>query len=80
MNWVNELFEGLIEEDMINRIIEDFDGYKDVTIFELGVDSLDVMNLVLNIEEKYDKDINFDDFNIDTINTPQKIQDYISEG
>ncbi|AXJ13286.1 phosphopantetheine-binding protein [Streptococcus pluranimalium] len=70
---INEVFSGIIEESILNGIINNPEEYQDISIKEIGVDSLATMEIVLRIEELCDIEINYDTFDIDDISTVGKI-------
>lgn len=70
---INEVFSGIIEENVLNDIMNNPEEYQDISIQEIGVDSLATMEIVLRIEELCNIEINYDTFDIDDISTVGKI-------
>lgn len=71
---INDLKELIVER--IGRQINDLSLDQDITK-DLGVDSIDLMDLVIGIETKYS--IRFDDERIKTIKTVANFLDYTNE-
>ncbi|WP_455444522.1 phosphopantetheine-binding protein [Streptococcus salivarius] len=70
---INKVFSGIIEENVLNDIMNNSEEYQDISIQEIGVDSLATMEIVLRIEELCNIEINYDTFDIDDISTVGKI-------
>ena len=73
-NWINVLFTGLLSEETLEKVNEDFDSYKSILLSKLGLDSLATMSVVLNIESQFNKSINYETFDIEDIETLEKIE------
>lgn len=73
-NWINVLFTGLLSEETLEKVNEDFDSYKSIPLSKLGLDSLATMSVVLNIESQFNKSINYETFDIEDIETLEKIE------
>lgn len=72
-NKLYKIFNGLVSDDTLNSIINDFEKIADIDIMELGVDSLAIMELVFRIEELIETEIDYENFKIDEIRTPRRI-------
>ena len=70
---INKVFFVIIEENVLNDIMNNSEEYQDISIQEIGVDSLATMEIVLRIEELCNIEINYDTFDIDDISTVGKI-------
>lgn len=73
-----DVFRNLISDEVLVKMEYDFDSIADTNILELGLDSLAIMEIVIRIEEIYKVEIDYDMFEIEYIETPRKIQHYIS--
>ena len=74
---IDQILEGIIEESILLDIKKNLESYLDTKIVSLGVDSLVFMDLVFNIEKAIGKEIDFTNFDIDSISTIGKIIDFI---
>ena len=74
MKKIVELLKDLVDEEILEKILNDYTNIKDTNIAELGVDSLNVMQIVIRMEDLYGIDIDYDSFEIDQISTPNKIK------
>lgn len=79
MDYLKKLFEGLVDESVLNDICNNYTDYSDTTLSALGVDSLNVMEIVIRIETIFNVEIDYDDFEIEQIETPRKILKFIEE-
>lgn len=75
---IEKLLSGLVEEKVIHNIIENIEQYKYLPIKNLGVDSLALMELVLRIEEQAEIEIDFDNFEVDSVSTLNKISGFFN--
>ena len=48
-------------------------------INDIGLDSLLLVNVILDLEEQYDLNIDFDEFDFDKVQTIQELAEYIKE-
>ena len=76
---IYQIFKGIIDNVLLEDIKTNPELYLDKKIVELGVDSLVFMDVVFNIEKVIGKEIDFTDFDIDSISTIGKIIEYITE-
>ena len=76
---IYQIFKGIIDNVLLEDIKTNPELYLDKKIVELGVDSLVFMDVVFNIETVIVKEIDFTDFDIDSISTIGKIIEYIKE-
>lgn len=74
---IDQILKGIIEESILLDIKKNLESYLDTKIVSLGVDSLVFMELVFNIEKAIGKEIDFTNFDIDSISTIGKIIDFI---
>jgi phosphopantetheine attachment domain protein len=74
---IDQILKGIIEESILLDIKKNLESYLDTKIVSLGVDSLVFMDLVFNIEKAIGKEIDFTNFDIDSISTIGKIIDFI---
>ncbi|MFJ4439512.1 phosphopantetheine-binding protein [Streptomyces sp. NPDC088923] len=76
-DWVPELFTGFLTEDVIRRAVEDFTAQREIPLVQLGIDSMAVMGLVLNLESVFGLQIDYASFDIRTLATMGSIEDYL---
>ncbi|ALS38441.1 acyl carrier protein [Enterococcus rotai] len=76
---IEKLLSGLVEEKVINDIIGNIEQFEYVPIKNLGVDSLALMELVLRIEEQAGIEIDFDEFEVDSVSTLNKISHFFNQ-
>ena len=76
---IYQIFKGIIDNVLLEDIKTNPELYLDKKIVELGVDSLVFMDVDFNIEKVIGKEIDFTDFDIDSISTIGKIIEYIKE-
>lgn len=79
MEDIVNIFRNLVSEKVLEKIENDFELIIDTNILELGVDSLAVMEIVIRIEEMYKVEIDYSTFEIEYIETPRKILDFIAK-
>ena len=70
---IREVFSGIIEDSVLNDILNKPEDYQNISIKEIGVDSLATMEIVLRIEELCHIEIDYETFDIDDISTVGKI-------
>ena len=73
-----DIFRNLVSDEVLLMLENEFDKIADTNILELGIDSLATMEIVIRIEEIYNIEIDYDAFEVEYIETPRKIQQYIS--
>ncbi|EEM55803.1 MULTISPECIES: acyl carrier protein [Bacillus] len=74
MKWIDTLFKNLLPATTIEEIKLDFDSVKDTPLTQLGLDSLSIMGLVMRLEDEFDFSIDYETFDIKSIETLSKIQ------
>ncbi|MBJ8078357.1 acyl carrier protein [Bacillus cereus group sp. N12] len=74
MKWIDTLFENLLPATTIEEIKLEFDSVKDTPLTQLGLDSLSIMGLVMRLEDEFDFSIDYETFDIKSIETLSKIQ------
>ncbi|NUO97508.1 MAG: acyl carrier protein [Nonomuraea sp.] len=75
--WVGTALGGLLPEEEILKIIEDYEACKDRPLLHLGLDSMKTMGLVINIESAYGIDIDYERFHLDEIATLERLKGFI---
>lgn len=70
-----EILKDSIEKEVFEYIVREYENVKELSIFELGIDSLDYMKLLTKIEERLDLDIE----DLDKINTIYDIEGMIGK-
>lgn len=70
--------------DILRTVKDDQEGkliiHEDTNIMDdIGLDSLEMINFILAIEETFDIDIDFDDFDYDYLNSVKALCDYIEK-
>lgn len=64
-----------IKEDKTSELVIE----KETNILdEVGLDSLEMINFILELEETFDIDIDFDDFDYDYLNSVETLSNYIA--
>lgn len=76
-NWVSTLFDRFLTDEVLARIVADYAGHRDVPLAQLGVDSMSVMGLVLTMQDAFDLNIDFVEFDIATLATLGSIEEYL---
>lgn len=74
---LGKLFENLVDDDIVKAINDEFEKVADIKLSELGVDSLMVMEIVVRMEDMFNIEIDYDEFELKDIETPRKIREYI---
>lgn len=74
---MNKLLTNYIEKNDLEKIINNYEQYKSYTLLQLGIDSLDIMGLVLDMEKIYNIEIDFEKFDISDIETLEKMEKFI---
>ncbi|WP_346898440.1 acyl carrier protein [Clostridium sp. UBA7503] len=77
-NKLYKVFNGIISQESMNLIINDFKEVADTDIQDLGVDSLAIMELLFRIEELLQIEIDYESFKIEQIKTPRLILDMLN--
>ncbi|MEU0602887.1 phosphopantetheine-binding protein [Streptomyces sp. NPDC006393] len=77
-DWVPQLFSGFLPAPTVDRVVQDFASHRDVPLAQLGVDSMAVMGLVLNLETVFALRIDYAAFDIETLRTMGTIEDYLT--
>ncbi|WP_259418218.1 acyl carrier protein [Bacillus toyonensis] len=77
MKWIDTLFENLLPATTIEEIKLDFDSVKDTPLTQLGLDSLSIMGLVMRLEDEFGFSIDYETFDIKSIETLSKIQNLL---
>ncbi|WP_242292475.1 acyl carrier protein [Bacillus cereus group sp. BfR-BA-01441] len=74
-----DLLEGLMKDKMLDSVVRDYDKHKNQTLTSLGVDSLALIELVLRIETNFNVSIDYDELDMNDLETLSKLDNYISE-
>jgi acyl carrier protein len=79
MNYnLRTLFEELMTTDTLDMIEKDYNKYKDVSLTNLGVDSLSSVELILRLEDIYEVSIDYETIDMKDFETLNKLNSYIS--
>lgn len=70
---IDEIFSGLVDPSIIEKIKLDITKYENIELSNIGVDSLSLMELVLRIEELSEYKFDFDNFDIKSVSTVGKV-------
>lgn len=73
-----KIFEGFLEDNKISTLLNEYNNVKDLPLQQIGIDSLSLMGIVINISNFYQLEIDFEKFNIEDINSLDKINKYIN--
>jgi acyl carrier protein len=76
---IEEIFKGLIASNIIEDMKLDISKYNKVELSSLGVDSLSLMELVLRIEELSNYKFDFDNFDVDSVSTVEKVLKLVNQ-
>jgi acyl carrier protein len=73
---LNILLRRNLEESVYQQIFENYEKWKDLSLLELGIDSLSYMGLLVDLESNYN--LSIDD--IETINSLSSIETLLNRG
>lgn len=59
--------------------MEKYNNIKDLSLDSLGIESIDFVNVILEIEKLTSKSINWNSFDINTFSTISKIEQYLND-
>jgi acyl carrier protein len=78
--WIRSLLSGLLPEQTIQKVCDEYDEYKDVPLSELGLDSMAQMGLVINIEKAFGRQIDYEAFDLGDVSTLSRARDFLGAG
>jgi acyl carrier protein len=76
-NWISQLLTGFLPEETLTKITAEYETYKDTPLTQLGLDSMSVMGVVMNIESRFGKEIDYETFDIAVLETLASIKSYL---
>jgi acyl carrier protein len=79
-SWIAPLLDGLLPSTRIAELIADYERYQDVPLSNLGLDSLSVMGLVINIEDRLGRQVDYETFDISALETLGKARRFLGIG
>ncbi|PFL56259.1 acyl carrier protein [Bacillus anthracis] len=71
------VMERLLTKQDFQNLCENYDALKEVKVFKLGIDSIRVMKLVLEVTKEFNITIDFTTLDLKNFETIQKIEAYI---
>jgi acyl carrier protein len=71
------LLSGFLPGERVNEITEKYGEFKDLTLAQLGVDSLSIMGLILRLQEICDIEIDYENFKLSEVETLAKIEEFV---
>lgn len=75
--WINILFNNLLPATTIEEIHNDFEGHKETPLTQLGLESLSVMALVVRLEDEFNMEVDYETFDIRSIENLGKIDNLL---
>jgi acyl carrier protein len=75
--WIRSLLTGLLNEQTIDMLCESYEEYQDVPLFQLGLESMAVMGLVLRMEAQFGKQIDYEAFDIAEVSTLSRARRFL---
>lgn len=69
---IRNIVEVIENPEVVNNIKEDSD-----LIHDIGLDSLQLINLIVAIEEEFNIEIEFDEFDFEEVSTVKKLLAYV---
>lgn len=76
-DWVRRLLGGYLPDHTITAIEADYQAYEEIPLRRLGLDSIAVMGLVLNIESSFDRPVDYESFDISALETLRRAKEYL---
>jgi acyl carrier protein len=74
---MSRIFSGLVDQSILQEMEENISEFENVSISNIGVNSLALMELVFRIESEANMQFDFDDFDIETVSTVGKIKQLV---
>ncbi|MGT8957037.1 acyl carrier protein [Bacillus cereus] len=71
------VMERLLTKQDFQNLCENYDALKEEKVFKLGIDSIRVMKLVLEVTKEFNITIDFTKLDLKNFETIQKIEAYI---
>ncbi|ANP50336.1 acyl carrier protein [Streptomyces griseochromogenes] len=75
--WIRSLLDGLVEDQTIQTLCDRYDEYKDVPLRQVGLESVQVMGLVLRMESEFGKEIDYETFDLADVSTLTRAARYL---
>lgn len=73
-----KILNDFLPSEKVDDIILNYEDYKQKSLTYLGIDSLSIMGLILNIQKISGKEIDFETFNIEDIESLEKLNYFIN--
>lgn len=77
-DWISRLLEGYLPGDTIVTITNAYEEHQHVPLRQLGLESVAVMGLVLNIESSFGRQIDYGSFDISVLETLARAKEYLN--
>lgn len=78
IRWIHSILDGLLPNQTIEMVCDKYDEYKDTPLSELGVDSMALMALVINIEKAFGQEIDYEAFDLADVSTLGRIERFLA--
>lgn len=76
-DWIDRLFSGYLPAETIAAARADYPSFAHVPLRQLGLESLAVMGIVLNMEAEFGIQIDYDTFDVGVLDTLASAKDYL---
>lgn len=76
-DWISVALGGLLPEETIRAIIDDYESRKSQSLIDLGLDSMKIMGIIINLETSCDLSIDYESFDLDEIATLERLKSFI---
>lgn len=74
---IQEIFNGLVPEPLIKDIIDNYEEYKNIPLTKLGIDSLVMIGILLEIDKLFNLKIDYENFDLNMMKTLQSLENFI---
>lgn len=77
--WLYEILSPALQADEILNIENNYSKFQHILISNLGIDSINLFSIILNIEKYTKTEIDVTSISLEDLNTLEKIEEYINE-
>lgn len=77
-DWIRRLLGGYLPDETITTVAADYEAYQHVPLRQLGLESVAVMGLVLNIESSFGRQIDYSAFDISVLDTLGRAKEFLN--
>ncbi len=71
------VFRNIVSDQTLEALKSSYDTLADVSISQLGVDSLEIIKIFFNLEEMLKIQLDYEKLDLEQISTPRKIIEFI---